>query len=342
MNAKPPAIVGSNGDYIVIEAESANELGNWVVHQDNSKYEWLEGFTGDGCIQFTGNRENSGPPDSILTYRFKVKERGIYRLLAHGLEAPMETHEGDKANDCYVRLLGAPKYKGEFTKFVLGGDSYQWSWNINLEVGHHMFEPPIYRLREGVYQLQIAGRSKNFFLDRFVLYPIAEEPAARSLSLDPVKFEEGKLNGGYVYDSAKDFASVSDPELGEVYVDKWRNVLAVDATKLELRKIFSGAALTFEGKSGVYDVQIKTMTEIDGESVYRFYLNGERVGHNYKNPASDIDYSPSYFTWEGVSIKKGDTIRIDSKPDTNGKIPEGDETAWARGRWVSLTLRPST
>lgn len=336
--AKSSAIVEPNNEYIVIEAESAQELGKWVVHTDNSKYEWIEGFSGEGCIQFTGNRENSGPPDSPLTYRFKVEEHGIYRLEARALEAPIETNEGDKANDCYLRLIGAPEYKGEFSKFYLAGDSYQWSWSVKLELGHGHFEHPVYTLKEGVHQIQIAGRSKNFFLDRIVLYRLDDNEEAKDLSLEPVVLADTKSEDAYVFNAVEDFEAVTVPELGTVYVDKWRNVLGVNAGDVSLRDIFSPAAMTFEGESGIYDLELKTMTEIDGESFYRLMINGEQFGRIYKNPESIIDYSPSFYKWRSVRIKKGDTIRIDSMPATNGKIPEGDETAWARGRWVEITL----
>ena len=336
--AEVPIVSASKG-HIIIEAESAENLGEWIRHGSNDQFSWLKGFSGDGCLQFTGNEEHSGDPNSILTYRFKVDAPGDYKLQARALEAPLETKEGDKANDCYVRLLGAPQYKGEFTKFVLLGDSFEWSWNVKLESSYHQFESPIYTLKPGVYQLQIAGRSKNFFLDRLVIYPMQGDERARDLSISSRAFvEEAAESGDYFLSAINDFKPVIAPGLGKVYVDKNRKAVAVNAANESLRDVFSAVGLTFEGRSGNYDVEIKTLTETDGESVYRFVLNGERIG-TYKNPATAIDYSPSYNTWQGIAIKKGDRLRIDSKPETNGKIPEGDGTAWSRGRWVALKLK---
>lgn len=183
-------IVEQTGDFIVIEAESASELGNWVLHSDSDAFDWLAGFTGKGCIQFTGNTEVSGPPDSPLTYRFMVTKPGDYKLMARALEAPLETNQGDKANDCYLRLVGVPNYQGEFTKFVLLGASYQWSWNVKLESAHHYFESPVYPLKQGVHEIQVAGRSKNFFLDRIVLYRIEDGDAYQGLSLESTYLDE--------------------------------------------------------------------------------------------------------------------------------------------------------
>ncbi len=325
---------------IVIDTDSAVELGNWVLHTDNSQFDWLEGFSDSGCLQFTGNREHSGPPDSVLTFKFLIEEPGNYVLRARGLEAPIETKEGDKANDCYLRIVGQPSYKGEFTKFVLLGASYQWNWNIKLEVEHHVFETPFYSLGPGVHQVQIAGRSKNFFLDRLTLSRVSENEQSISVSSAPATFEEPASSKGYTLKATEDFKGHTAESLGEIYFDKNRDAIAINAANKELRNVFSAATTKFQGKSGRYDVTLKTLTEIDGESVYLFRLNGERIGR-FVNTASEIDYSPSYGTWKGIEISKGDEIRVDSKPATNGKIPEGDETAWSRGRWSSLILTPS-
>ena len=334
-------IFEQTGDFIVIEAESADELGNWVLHSDSSVYGWLEGFSGNGCIQFTGNTDVSGPPDSPLTYRFMVNRAGDYKLMARALEAPLETGEGDKANDCYLRLVGVPNYQGEFTKFVMLGDSYKWSWNVMLESAHHYFESPLYPLKQGVYQLQVAGRSKNFFLDRLVLYRIDDGEPYRDLALESTVFSEPTaLQGEYLLSAMKDFAPIHQEGMGMVYFDKQRNAIAVNAAQEELRTVFSAASTPFKGKSGTYDLQLKTLTEIDGESTYRVFINDQRIG-NYTNPGTVIDYSPSWHTWEQVVINQGDVIRVESKPATNGKIPEGNGTAWSRGRWVSVLLVPS-
>ena len=339
--AQEAPIVSAVNGRVVIEAESAVSTGDWVKHGKRGSFDWLTGASGEGCLQFTGNSEHSGPPSSPLTYRFKIEEAGDYRLIARGLEAPLESKEGDKANDCYLRLVGGPQYKGEFTKFVLLGDSFEWSWNLKLESSYHHFESPYYALRQGVYQIQIAGRSKNLFLDRIVLFRVSDDAGARSLDLSPTLFDEPEpVSGAYVLSATSDFKPVDTGEGGKTYIDKNRRAIAVNAANESLRTVFSSVETAFKGKAGTYDVEIKTLTKTDGESPYRFFLNGTRVG-NYKNPATVIDYSPSYHVWESVALRPGDRLRIDCKPHTNGRIPEGDGTAWSRGRWVSLTLSPT-
>lgn len=213
---------------------------------------------------------------------------------------------------------------------------------VKLESAHYQFASPVYSLNPGVYQVQIAGRSKNFFLDRLVIYPLTGDKSARDLSMGSKVFVETNAGeGDYLLSAIDDFEPVRDPKMGKVYVDKNRKAIAVNAANESLRDVFSAVALTFKGRSGRYDVELKTLTETDGESVYRFYLNGQRIG-TYKNPATAIDYSPSYNTWKNLAINNGDRLRIDCKPETNGKIPEGDGTAWSRGRWVSLKLKAVT
>ncbi len=166
---------------VVIECEDTDsDYDKWVLHTDNSVHDFVDGFTGDGCLQFTGNQEKSGGVNSILSYKILITNPGTYRLYMHGLEAPMETGEGDKANDCYLAMLGQDGCEGKLKKFVRLGSSYVWTWRIRLECSHHSFSDPKYELDAGVHELQIAGRSKNFFIDRVV---IAEE----SISDDDAK-----------------------------------------------------------------------------------------------------------------------------------------------------------
>jgi len=184
-DARAQMVFVETDGYVVIEAESTRSApGAWKLHKDASFKDWVGGFTGRGCLQFTGNRETSGPPNSELTYLIWIKNPGKYKLAVRGLEAPLETGEGDKANDCYVRMDQQPGWLGQFTKCVQLGKSYQWSWNVKSEYKHHKFEFAEYDLKAGGHAFQIAGRSKNFFIDRFVLYKDLSEKEAQSEKLE--------------------------------------------------------------------------------------------------------------------------------------------------------------
>ncbi len=171
---------------VCIEAEGTDStLGDWKKHTDSSYKDWIKGFLGEGCLQFTGNQESGGPPKNGLTYLVFIRKPGKYRLAVRGLEAPVESGQGDKANDCYVRMDGQPDWKGKFTKCVLLGKSFQWSWNVKSEYRHHQLDNAEYDLAAGVHTFQVAGRSKNFFLDRIVLHKEMEGKEARFDSLKP-------------------------------------------------------------------------------------------------------------------------------------------------------------
>ena len=73
---------------VVIEAESTNsDLGKW-----ESKTAALENkFCGDGFLEFTGNRPQTGPANSPLVYDFKIETAGRYHI---HLRCARETIDG--------------------------------------------------------------------------------------------------------------------------------------------------------------------------------------------------------------------------------------------------------
>ncbi|GEM_PF-1295024 len=117
------------------------------------------------------------------------------------------------------------------------------------------------------------------------------------------------------------------------------NALAIDASKSANRGPYARAETTFTEASGTYEVTITTVTEEDGESNYRLLVNGTQVA-SFQNPEVDSsgDFQPYQHTWTGISVNNGDTIAVESNADTNGKIPEGNGTAWSRGRWQRLSF----
>jgi len=179
--ASPPPVIDypvtaeyceTNG-LVIIEPESAPIVNPWLVRsgtyslKDNKT---IAGYLGNGCIHFTGNQEKSGSVNGEISYKVTIQNPGTYRLHMRAMEAPIESGKGDQANDCYVKMVGQTEgCTGKFTKFVLLGNSFQWSWNVTLECGHHNFVKADYELSAGEHIFQIAGRSKNFLIDRIVI-----------------------------------------------------------------------------------------------------------------------------------------------------------------------------
>ncbi|MEP4076639.1 hypothetical protein [Haloferula sp.] len=175
-----PALVGltfagpvfeEKGGLVVIEAESTDSrLGDWEKKTD------VADFEGECHLEFTGNKTTNGPPKSPLKYEFKISKAGNYTLTIRARKR-LESERADISNDCFVALKGdfeagdkAPlKVLQKDTK-LFGGNADDWGWASTLDENHKKY-PPVYKLKAGeTYELTIHGRSKNFNIDRIVLY----------------------------------------------------------------------------------------------------------------------------------------------------------------------------
>jgi hypothetical protein len=156
---------------VVMEAESTgSRLGDWKKKTD------VEDFEGECHLEYTGNQTTTGPPDSPLKYEFKITKAGNYTMTIRARKR-LETEREDISNDCYVALKGDFEAGGEAPLKVLeednkffGGSADGWGWANTLDVSHKKF-PAVYQLKAGeTYELTIHGRSKNFNIDRIILY----------------------------------------------------------------------------------------------------------------------------------------------------------------------------
>lgn len=119
------------------------------------------------------------------------------------------------------------------------------------------------------------------------------------------------------------------------YFHEAKRALAINAAKY---RGTAAAESSFTGCTAKYDVSMTTLDELDGESSYEVKLGKVQLGP-VKNSETDIDYKPeNHAMGEGVKIKKGTPILVTFSAHTNGKIPEGDETAWSRGRWTQIVF----
>lgn len=143
-----------------------------------------------------------------------------------------------------------------------------------------------------------------------------------------------------VLSAMSDFKFVVSGEFVRGYIDKKQRAMAINATKH--RSKFAAAETDFQGKAGVYDLVLTTLTETDGASTYRLLVDGSKVGE-VRNPDTDRDYDPVKHRFDAVFLKPGDTIRVEFNSASNGLIPEGNGFGFSRGRWRSLTiLKPGT
>ncbi len=140
----------------------------------------------------------------------------------------------------------------------------------------------------------------------------------------------------FTFQATTDFTDINAGEV-PYYRHNGVNALAINAAIESYRDRFARATVEFEEASGVYDVTITALGEIDGDGEFRFLLNGEVVGSADNEPVSE-DYGEQQHTFENVSITQGSLIGVESIAVSNGLIPEGEAYAYARGRWTRLTL----
>jgi len=199
---EPPTYKESGGVLILEAEETVSELGEWTAADA------IPGFTGKGYLEFTGNSPVNGPPNSPITYRFRISKPGLYRLhLRCAREKIGDRH--DLANDAYVRVEGdfepgpapgdvhgmdAPREMlGKDTKFFGGKDrEFAWASGNRLDPGgHENKRVAIYRFKKGeTYGLVVSGRSQKFKLDRILFRHIdVPKESAEDLAL-PASFPE--------------------------------------------------------------------------------------------------------------------------------------------------------
>ncbi|WP_298363872.1 DUF5060 domain-containing protein [uncultured Lutibacter sp.] len=146
------------------------------------------------------------------------------------------------------------------------------------------------------------------------------------------KFEKIKLS------ATSDF-EIDQTSEAIYYIDKSNKALAINAGKKDQRAKFAKAKTIFKGESGTYKLMFTTIAENDGESRYKILVNGSTVKEVTNSETSESmqgeDHNLGY-----IYLEKNDILEIASTAETNGKIPENDETAWSRGRWKSLIFIP--
>lgn len=210
-NRDPAAVYVETDGMVVFEAEStASPLGLW------SKKTAIDGYTGSGYLEFSGNEPASGPAKSPLVYRFRINKPGLYDLHLRCARQEVSGRK-DWANDCYVRIEGnygsgpnaGHRHQKDATLSLLksdtkffGGDlnEFVWASGARLDPGGKTNKRvAVYDFQaDETYQLVVSGRSQFFKLDRILLRhrdtPIekAEDTSAKESksvpSSDPVSF----------------------------------------------------------------------------------------------------------------------------------------------------------
>jgi len=186
---------------VVIEAENTSSgLGKWVKRSS------VEGYTGKGYLEFTGNRPLSGKPNSPVEYTFQINKGGLYYLHLHCARETVVIDgkkRHDVANDGFVRVEGdygpgpnpgdkhgkdAPlKMLKKDTKFYGGKDNeFAWASGNRLDPGgHNNKRVAVYKFKPGkTYTLVLSGRSQLFKVNRIIFRHESVKPnVAHDLSI---------------------------------------------------------------------------------------------------------------------------------------------------------------
>lgn len=143
------------------------------------------------------------------------------------------------------------------------------------------------------------------------------------------------------YQATTDFP-VIDAGLAPYYSEApGRPSLAINAANAAYRDVFARAEVVYDGSPGTHDFTLVALAELDGEAEYRLLINGDVAG-TATNPEVTLDYTVVRHTFPAISVPAGAVLAVESLANTNGKIPEGNGTAYARGRWTALELTEST
>ncbi len=179
------------------------------------------------------------------------------------------------------------------------------------------------------------------FVFVLVLLLNSQQLYARTIFSAIAKHDDSVVVERYDYDAIKHFEVLNAGEV-PYYKHLKESALAINAAIVDYRDKFARATTKFSGASGTYDVSLITLAEFDGECTYRFLVNGKVAGV-FKNPPVPVeeDYKRQIVVFKGITINKNDVIAVESNSHTNLLIPEGEGTAWARGRWQRVFMTKS-
>ncbi len=149
---------------------------------------------------------------------------------------------------------------------------------------------------------------------------------------------------GLLWRATRDFAPVRTADFAAFYAetkdpDPSLHGLAVNPR--QHRDRFAAAVLVFAGPAGTYTLALHAVAEEDGESVYRLAVN-ETLLESRTNPVTAEKRLRVVHRWAGVALRPGDRLAVHFAGRSNGRIPEGDNFAWSRGRWRALEAIPET
>jgi hypothetical protein len=288
------------------------------------------------------NFTNNAGAMAVLSYPVYFNTPGKYYIWARAYSTGLED------NGLHIGLNGQWPESSQRLQWCKG--KQQWTWSSAQRVdSHHCGYPNtvfVYVPHTGIHMLTISMREDGVEIDKFILtqdknYQPKGADLAATKTVQKALANKKILHGIDEYSKilwALDYFDVSDSKDVPYYQHKDKRALAINAGKKSYRNKFAKAKYVFTGEEPEsFDLTLVTLAETDGESNYQVLVNKAVIG-KFKNPETLVDYKETYFDMKNINLKKNDVITVRSMAVTNGKIPENDETAFARGRWVALVM----
>jgi hypothetical protein len=211
---KKPITVEQNG-LVVVEMESIPLVSNWEQSND------VEGATGNGAIQWTGNPYFDDVSNGKMTYNVKINTPGTY--VFDWRVAISRGESRSEHNDTWLKIDGVKHYYGinqeghkvkprpyceEGSEYecpnkeeglegylkIYGGAVKNYVWMANTSDGRrHSIEVVVDK--PGMISINIAARSSYQSIDRFILYKkdTISVDDARDLKNEPSKMTYEKI-----------------------------------------------------------------------------------------------------------------------------------------------------
>lgn len=280
---------------------------------------------------------------AILSYPVLFNTPGRYYIWARAYST------GSEDNGVHFGLQGQWPESSARMQWCKGKHSWAWS-SAQRREDNHCGEPKTIWLdipSPGIHNIQVSMREDGVELDKFILTQDLKFQPEGVASARTLTAQRPLLNKRAFFD-IEDYVLIlkvneafqpNHHEGMQFYFDKRREAFAVNAAQERARDRFFGATYVYTKKqTRIFDMVLVTLTEVDGESQFRVKLNGKVIGE-FANPETTQDYKEAYFRIPNVSLVNGDIVTVESMAVTNGKIPEGDGTAYARGRWRGLVLQ---
>ncbi len=326
-----------NGGSLTMQAE------DFKLNSDWKKETSATGYKGTGYIVWKGPEQLNTASKGTINVTIKINTVGVYKFVWRTKVGKGESPTD--FNDSWVKFVDVkdywtedksgkkyyPKGSGK-TPNPDGASSNGFfkvfsSGTINWTDVMGTFDNQRYPIfinfdKVGVYTMQIAARSDFHLIDEVYL-------TKQGGIVDPPP----PTCGNTTLNAIENFNALTVAGFAPTYKDNQRKAIAVDPIAQGTK--WAAAKTNFTGKTGTYDIVLTTLTELDGESSYIVKVGGKEIG-TFKNPTTTNDYTPATKKWNNISVKDGDEIQVECQAHTNGNIPEGNGTAFSRGRWTKV------